>query len=106
MLLPGRSSCRLIEEAGLQQPGEFMPFVKERIGACQLLLLLSAPELRGGLVEAGIAYALQVPVWLLHRRGESYSSSAGGCAQRILAYRDAAELETQLSLAYQTLYRL
>jgi hypothetical protein len=69
-----------ITRRGLVDPAAFMPFVRQHLHTSQLMLLLYSPALRGGLIEAGIAYALDVPVWLLHRAGLVVSSSALGGA--------------------------
>ena len=51
-----------LEKRGLT-PG-FMQFIRQHIEQSDLLLLLYHPDLRGGLIEQGIAYALGIPVWL------------------------------------------
>jgi hypothetical protein len=43
---------REIEEQGFS-PQQFMPFVREHLRTCDLLLVLYHPELRGGLIELG-----------------------------------------------------
>ncbi len=87
---------REIEYRGLKTPKEFMPFVREQIKASDLLLLLYDPEIRGGLVEAGIAYADGIPLWLLHKQGEAVSSSVKGIASKIIAFESAETLEAAL----------
>ena len=92
---------REIQQRGWQDGREFMPFVRQHLRGSGLLLLVYTPDLRGGLIEAGMAYAWDVPIWLVQRRGERVSSSARGCAERIFAYDDlealAAMLENALS---------
>lgn len=90
-----------ITRRGLVDPAAFMPFVRQHIHTSQLVLLLYSPALRGGLIEAGIAYALDVPVWLLHRAGLVVSSSALGCAQQVCCYTSAEDLKPALSGLYQ-----
>jgi hypothetical protein len=90
-----------IARRGLADPAVFMPFVRQHIHSSQLMLLLYSPELRGGLVEAGIAYAMDVTVWLMHRSGQVVSSSALGCARQICCYGDANDLRRTLSGLYQ-----
>jgi hypothetical protein len=85
-----------IERRGLS-PQEFMPFVREALRACNLLLVVNHPELRGGLIELGIAYAYGIPIWLAHRPTERVSSSALGCASRVLIYQSLDDLKRQLS---------
>lgn len=90
-----------IARRGLADPAAFMPFVRQHMRTSQLMLLLYTPELRGGLIEAGIAYALDVPVWLLHRAGQVVSSSALGCARQICCYTNPDHLSQALSGLYQ-----
>lgn len=85
-----------IRRRGLLQPAAFMPYVRTAIGESQLVLVLYDPELRGGLIEVGIAYALGIPIWLSHHQGVTVSSSALGCATRVIAYHDPADLAAQL----------
>jgi hypothetical protein len=74
-------------------PQQFMPFVRDHLRSCDLLLLLYHPELRGGLIELGIAYAYEIPIWLAFRRGESVSSSVQGCADQVLEYTTMSDLQ-------------
>ncbi|MBN2548567.1 MAG: hypothetical protein JXB15_05400 [Anaerolineales bacterium] len=90
-----------ILRAGITLPSEFMPFVRREIAGAQLMLILYDTELRGGLIEEGIAYAFGVPVWLAHQAGERVSSSALGCASRVIAYQEGQDLEEQLLNAYR-----
>ena len=61
--------------------------------------LVNHPELRGGWIETGIAYADRVPIWLLHRSDEKVSSSGRGCAQRVLTYHNLEDLAEGLASA-------
>ena len=85
-----------ILRAGLTSPAEFMPFVRQAMLKSGLLLAAYHPELRGGLIEMGMAYAWDVPIWLLHPAGQVVSSSALGCASRVSAYADLGDLRMQL----------
>jgi hypothetical protein len=84
-----------IEEKGLS-PQQFMPFVREHLRACDLIFVLYHPELRGGLIELGIAYAYGIPIWLAHQSGDTISSSALGCADLVLAYSSLEELKDMI----------
>jgi len=84
-----------IEEKELS-PQQFMPFVREYLRTCDLLFVLYHPELRGGLIELGIAYAYGVPIWLAHPLGQRVSSSVLGCADRILVYSSLEELTQRI----------
>ena len=84
-----------IEEKGLS-PHQFMPFVREHLRACDLLLVLYHPELRGGLIELGIAYAYGIPIWLAHRGEEQVSSSALGCVDLVLEYASLEDLQKKI----------
>ncbi len=79
----------LVNRAMLDQgptPQQFMPFVRESLRSCDLVLVLYHPELRGGLIELGIAYAYGIPIWLAHRSEDRVSSSALGCASLVMQY--------------------
>ncbi|HNT24462.1 MAG TPA: hypothetical protein PKM21_08860 [Anaerolineales bacterium] len=77
-----------IAQRGLK-PKVFMPFVRQHIQQSGLVIVLYDPELRGGLVEEGIAYAAGVPIWLLHRRGQRVSTTALACAERVIEYENS-----------------
>ena len=86
---------REIEQQQLS-PQQFMPFVNEHLRTCDLLIALYHPELRGGLVEIGMAYACNIPIWLAHLSGEKVSSSALGCADRVLEYSSINDLKDMI----------
>lgn len=83
----------------LVSPNVFMPFIRQNIRLSGLFWLAYHPELRGGLIEAGMAYAFGVPVWLLYPAGQEVSSSALGCANRLIAYTNLDDLADQLRQA-------
>ena len=84
-------------------PQVFMPFVRQAMRTCRLAIILYHPALRGGLIEAGLAYAEGIPIWVAHTTGEQVSSSLLGCAERVLAYRRPVDLQEQLSEALRSL---
>ncbi len=84
---------------GLSDPQAFMPFVRDALRRCGLLVLLYDPALRGGLIEAGMAYAWGIPIWLAHAGRGKVSSSALGCAERVFVYIDENDLARQLNQA-------
>ena len=86
---------REIEAQGFSPP-QFMPFVREHLRASAVCLVLYHPELRGGLIELGIAYAYGIPIWLVHRSNERVSSSALGCADLVLQYASLEELQKKI----------
>lgn len=92
-----------IQGLGSPSPQEFMPFVRQAMRSCQLAIILYDPSLRGGLIEAGLAYAERIPIWLAHSTGEQVSSSLLGCAERVLVYRHPEDLQEQLTQALQSL---
>ncbi len=94
---------REIAHLQLAHPDQFMPFVRERILASDLIVILYHPELRGGLIEAGIAYGLNKLVWLLARSGEKVSSSVTGCADQLVTYEDIDDLKLKLQSAFEKL---
>ena len=87
-----------IEQRGISDPRQFMLLVREQIRGSDLMIILYDAELRGRLIEEGIAYADGVPIWLAHRRGERVSSSALGCAESVVEYSDSQELAQRLRI--------
>ena len=86
-----------IANAGMTSPKEFMPFVRSTLASCDLCIIIYHPELRGGLIEAGMAYAQEIPIWLCHRVGERVSSSMRGCADVTIEYESLDDLRIKLS---------
>lgn len=82
---------------GITDPKDFMPFVADHIRSADLLLILNHPELRGGLIEAGMAYAWNIPIWLCYQPGERVSSSLHGCSAVTIEYADLDDLCDKLS---------
>jgi hypothetical protein len=82
---------------GLTSPYDFMPFVREHLNSADLLILLNHPDLRGGLIETGMAYAWKIPIWLCHKPGECVSSSMRGCADVTIEYGTLDDLQDKLS---------
>jgi hypothetical protein len=84
-----------------------MPFVRQHIRGSDLVIIIYHPDLRGGLIEEGIAYADNVPIWLLHKTPEScsnpqpVSSSALACANLVLEYTSLDELKLRLEKAFE-----
>lgn len=89
-------SYQEILQHGLRGARAFMPFVRQHIRTSDLLIVLYDPELRGGLVELGIAYAFEIPIWLCYPWDSQVSTSARGCAARQLAYANQENLASQL----------
>lgn len=94
---------REIQRLGNPSPQVFMPFVRQAMRSCRLAIILYHPALRGGLIEAGLAFAGGIPIWVAHKSGERVSSSLLGCAERVLAYFDLADLQEQLTQALLSL---
>jgi hypothetical protein len=82
---------------GLSNPKEFMPFAKYHVETSSLVIVLYHPELRGGLIELGLAYANDIPIWLCHKPGQRISSSALGCAEKTIEYTSLEDLRSTLS---------
>ena len=82
--------------AGLTKPKDFMPFVRDALADCDLMIVIYHPELRGGLIEVGIAYQRKIPIWLCHKADEKISSSMLGCADEIFEYAGADGLSEQV----------
>lgn len=91
-------ASRELAKRGLH-PG-FMRYIREELETSDLLLLLYHPDLRGGLIEQGIAYTLGIPVWLAHPIGLKISTTAQECANRLIPYQDYTDLITQLHQAF------
>lgn len=92
-----------IQRLGNPSPQAFMPFVRQAMRTCRLAIILYQPDLRGGLIEAGLAYAEGIPIWVAHTTGEQVSSSLLGCAERVLVYSGPVDLQEQLTRALQSL---
>ena len=86
-----------IAQRGLTNPKEFMPFVQKNLRDANLLILLNHPDLRGGLIEAGMAYAWDIPIWLCYKSGERVSSSMRGCAEVTIEYESLDDLQNKIS---------
>jgi len=85
-----------IARAGLTGPREFMPFVREHLADTDLLIVVYHPELRGGLIEVGMAYERRIPIWLCHKPEEKISSSMQGCADLMFQYNNISELQGKI----------
>lgn len=85
-----------IAKAGFTSPQEFMPFVRQHLATCDICIVIYHPELRGGLIEVGIAYERGIPIWLYHKPDEKVSSSMLGCSDVVLTYNDVAELKEKV----------
>jgi hypothetical protein len=94
-------ASRALEKRGLH-PG-FMHYIRAELETSNLLLLMYHPDLRGGLIEQGIAYALGIPVWLAHPIGLPLSTTARECATKLIPYLTTEHLLTQLHLELPTL---
>ncbi len=78
-----------------------MPFARQNLLDSELLIVLYQPELRGGLIEAGMAYAQEIPIWLCHETGERVSSSMRGCTDVTIEYESLDELQMKLNALLQ-----
>lgn len=87
-----------ITKLDLTDPNEFMPFVREHCETSDLMVVLYHPELRGGLIELGVAYSNDIPVCLCYQSGQRVSSSASGCADLTIEFNDYEDLMQQLSV--------
>jgi len=86
-----------IADLGMADPKDFMSFVRERARESDLMVVLYHPELRGGLIEIGIAYADNIPIWLFINKGQRISSSALGCANLTVEYTCMEDFRAQFS---------
>ncbi len=91
---------RKIRENGLLSGETWMPYVKDLMADTDLMVVYDS-GLRGGLIEVGMAYALGLPVWLLHEQGMAVSNSMLGCAARVMPYAAPDDLVRQLQQSYQ-----
>lgn len=92
-----------IANKGMTSPQAFMPFVREHLATCDLCIVIYHPELRGGLIEAGIAYERRIPIWLCHKADEKVSSSMLGCADVVLTYNDVNDLQEKIKEKFTSL---
>ncbi len=88
-----------IAKAGMISSDKFMPFIRAQLAETDIFVLLYHPELRGGLIEAGIAYERGIPIRVYCRKGEKISSSLLGCADKIIEYNDMKDLQKKILLA-------
>lgn len=86
-----------IAKRGLSAPGDFMPFARQYLLDSDLVVVLYHPELRGGLIEAGMAYSQNIPIWLCHQAGECVSSSMRGCADVTIEYETLDDMRNIMS---------
>ena len=85
-----------IARAGLTAPQGFMLFVRKHFADTDLFIVVYHPDLRGGLIEVGIAYERRIPIWLCHKENEKVSSSMLGCADVVIEYNDVADLREKV----------
>ena len=85
-----------IARVGLTSPQDFMPFVRDHLADIDLFIVIYHPELRGGLIEVGIAYERRIPIWLCHKADEKISSSMLGCANVVIEYNDVDDLKEKV----------
>ena len=88
---------REIVRRSFTDPKDFMPFVRQHAETCDLMIVLYHPELRGGLIELGLAYAHHIPIWLCYKSGQRVSSSARGCADLTVEFTSFDELSEKLT---------
>lgn len=86
-----------IAKHGLSNPQDFMPFARQNLLESDLVIVLYHPELRGGLIEAGVAYAQGIPIWLCHRADERVSSSMRGCADVTIELESFDDLQKEIN---------
>ena len=94
-----------IARAGLTAPQDFMPFVREHLEDTDLLIIVYHPELRGGLIEVGIAYEREIPIWLCCKENEKVSSSLLGCANAAMSYNGVDDLREKIAKALKRDFR-
>ncbi len=85
-----------IAKRRLTDPQEFMLFARQNLLDSELVILLYHPDLRGGLIEAGMAYAQKIPIWLCHKPGERVSSSMRGCTDVTIEYESLDDLQRKI----------
>jgi hypothetical protein len=83
-----------LEKHGLT-PG-FMRFIEAHIRQSGLMLILYHHELRGGLIEEGMAYALGIPIWLAYHTDMKVSTTARECAATRIEYSSHKNLVSRL----------
>ena len=83
-------------QAGLTEPKDFMPFVRDHLADTELLIVVYHPELRGGLIEVGMAYERRIPIWLCHKAEKKVSSSMVGCANKVITYNRVGDLKKKM----------
>ncbi|MBT3321215.1 MAG: hypothetical protein HN392_02920 [Anaerolineae bacterium] len=85
-----------IARAGMTTPKDFMPFVRDELADCDLMIVIYHPELRGGLIEVGMAYERKIPIWLCAKENEKISSSMLGCTNEVVIYENTDALREKI----------
>jgi 2'-deoxynucleoside 5'-phosphate N-hydrolase len=84
-------------------PAELMHRAFQAIDASDLVVVELSEKGVGVGIEAGYAYARQIPIITLAQRGADISDTLRGISQQVLAYSDLAEVDALLASFRPTL---
>ncbi len=93
-----------IDKAKIISAKNWMPFVKKHIESSDILIVIYEKGLEGGLIEEGIAYGRNIPIWFLFKKGETVSSSAIGCADKKAEFEGLDDLRDKLEEFLKSAY--
>ena len=74
------------------QEKEMMKIAFEEIDKCDFLIAELTTKSIGVGIEIGYAFAKSKPVFYLHKKGAEYSTTAAGCSNYIIEYKNASNL--------------
>lgn len=80
---------------------ELWEAAKEQLMACDALMIDISDHPSGGrLLEAGMAYALGIPIYVIAVRGTAYKDFYRGIADMIFEYEELSDITQWLQSAY------
>ncbi len=88
----GQEPSFFVEKGEYTNKKEMMKDVVEEIKNSEALLADISEGAVGVSIEAGIAYALGKPVYVVHKEGSRISSTMRGISRNILEYKDARDI--------------
>lgn len=78
-------------------PHELMKLTFEKINICDLVLIELTEKGVGLGIEAGYAYAKEIPIVTIAKTGSDISETLVGISNKILFYDDIEDIEVQLN---------
>ena len=82
-----------MEQQNRYNPYELMKLTFERIDACDLVIIELTEKGVGLGIEAGYAYAKEIPIITIAKNGSDISETLEGISKKIFFYKDIEDLE-------------